>query len=309
MSASERGGSPLRQVLQRLLVWLPGVGAPDWQQTPAARWQPGPLGGGLQAIDATDDIRLTDLHGIDRQRDALVANTRQFLAGLPANNALLWGARGTGKSSLVQALLNAYRAEGLRVVQIDKHQLTDLPQLLALLAGAPQRFILFCDDLSFEADDASYKSVKSALDGSLFRGADNVLLYATSNRRHLLPESMTDNAASTFKEGELHPSEGIEEKISLSDRFGLWLSFYVFDQADYLSIAEHWVRTLAAGQPGARDLWDDAARAEALRFALARGVRSGRTAQHFARHWVGSHALANAAPGSSSGSSSRSSSS
>ena len=278
--------SQLADLLARLQYWLPATQAVDWSQAPAAIWRGGPVGGGFRVHDTLNDVGLDDLHGVDRQKAALVANTAQFVAGLPANNALLWGARGTGKSSLIHALLNRYHPAGLRLIQIDKQQLDDLPELVAQLAGQPYRFVLFCDDLSFEANDPGYKAVKSALDGSVFRTTANLVIYATSNRRHLLPESMSDNQQSHMQGGELHAGEAIEEKISLSDRFGLWLSFYQFDQHAYLQIAQHWVEALAQ-QHDVKTRWDDGCRAEALRWALARGVRSGRTAQHFARHWVG----------------------
>jgi len=273
----------------RFMQWLPQVSGVDWASTRAAIWRPGPLGGGFHSVDQCGSIRLTDLLCIDRQKSALAANTRQFMQGLPANNALLWGARGTGKSSLIHALLNEHGDEGLRLVEIDKQQLSDLPELLNALANEPYRFVLFCDDLSFEPTDASYKAIKSALDGSVFRTVDNAVIYATSNRRHLLPETMTDNRQATMVGDELHPGEAIEEKISLSDRFGLWLSFYPFSQHAYLEVAEYWVEQLAKANKDkeGRAAWNDQARAEALRWALARGVRSGRTAQHFARDWVG----------------------
>lgn len=273
----------------RFLHWLPDVAGVDWSSTRAAIWRPGPLGGGFRSAGQIGSIELKDLLGIDRQKASLTANTRQFVQGLPANNALLWGARGTGKSSLIHALLNEYGDAGLRLVEIDKQQLSDLPELLNALADEPYRFVLFCDDLSFEPSDASYKAIKSALDGSVFRTVDNAVIYATSNRRHLLPETMTDNQQAKMVDGELHPGEAIEEKISLSDRFGLWLSFYPFSQSAYLEVAEYWVAAVAKRQGDEQGLalWNDDARAEALRWALARGVRSGRTAQHFARDWVG----------------------
>jgi len=279
----------LVDLTRRLLHWLPQVDGVDWSTTQAAIWRPGPLGGGFRSTGQIGDIRLDDLLGIDRQKQSLTQNTAQFVSKLPANNALLWGARGTGKSSLVHALLNTYADEGLRLVEIDKQQLSDLPELLRFLVDQPYRFVLFCDDLSFEPSDASYKAIKSALDGSIFRTVDNVVIYATSNRRHLLPESMTDNQQAQMVGDELHPGEAVEEKISLSDRFGLWLSFYPFSQDAYLEVAEHWVQNIAAKHGPAKSSasWSDEARAEALRWALARGVRSGRTAQHFARDWVG----------------------
>ena len=275
------------ELVRRALNLLPGAEGPDWATTPAAVWRAEQFGGELVAHPDIDRIGLDDLLCVDDQKAALVLNTRQFLAGAPANNALLWGARGTGKSSLVHALLDAFYDDGLRLIEVDKFSLARLPDIALAVREAPYRFLVFCDDLSFEADDPSYKALKSALEGSIFRSSENLLIYATSNRRHLLPEYMTDNEQAQFRDGELHQSEAVEEKISLSDRFGLWLSFYPFRQEAYLTVAEHWVETLAAN---ARcDLvWSDDARAEALRWALARGVRSGRTAQHFARHWVGS---------------------
>jgi len=280
-----------RDLLRRLLPHVPAGTGVDWARVHAARWHRHPLfGGRLEGSGAIDPIDLDELLCIDAQRDALVRNTRQLLAGLPANHALLWGARGTGKSSLVHALLNRFASDGLRLVEVDKHDLGSLAELARDLAGQPYRFMLFCDDLSFEAEESEYKALKSALEGSVFTATSNLVIYATSNRRHLLPESMADNQAARLVDGELHHGEAVEEKISLSDRFGLWLSFYPFRQDDYLAVARLWVDRLAR-RHGLADGWDDDARAEALRWALARGVRSGRTAQHFARHWVGSHLL------------------
>jgi predicted AAA+ superfamily ATPase len=275
------------ELVRRALRLLPAADGPDWSRTPAAVWRPETLGGRLMAHPDVDRIRLDDLKCVDDQKAALLRNTRQFLAGAPANNALLWGARGTGKSSLIHALLEAFYAEGLRLIEVDKLSLAQLPDIAITIREAPYRFIVFCDDLSFEADDPSYKALKSALEGSIFRSSENLLIYATSNRRHLLPEYMSENEQARFEGGELHQSEAVEEKISLSDRFGLWLSFYPFKQDDYLSVAEYWVGELAS-RHGLPPAWSDEARAEALRWALARGVRSGRTAQYFARHWVGS---------------------
>ncbi len=293
-SQKARLRSQLIDLSHRFLHWLPDVSPVDWSTTRAAIWRPGPLGGGFRSSGQIGSIRLADLLGIDRQKASLAANTVQFVQGLPANNALLWGARGTGKSSLIHALLNEHGDAGLRLIEIDKQQLTDLPDLLNSLADEPYRFLLFCDDLSFEPSDASYKAIKSALDGSVFRTVDNAVIYATSNRRHLLPESTTDNEQVTMVGDELHPGEAIEEKISLSDRFGLWLSFYPFSQQAYLEVAEYWVGqvSVANGDSNGEAAWSDQARAEALRWALARGVRSGRTAQHFARDWVGRKLLA-----------------
>jgi predicted AAA+ superfamily ATPase len=278
--------SDVAELVQRLLRIVPGKTDPDWSRTPAAVWRANQIGGQLIAHPDIDRIGLDDLLCVDDQKAALVQNTLQFLAGAPANNALLWGARGTGKSSLIHALLDRFYDDGLRLIEVDKTALANLPDIALSLREEPYRFLVFCDDLSFEADDPSYKALKSALEGSIFRSSENLLIYATSNRRHLLPEYMTDNQQATFREGELHQSEAVEEKISLSDRFGLWLSFYPFKQDAYLTVAEHWVSRLA-DESGANADWNEEVRAEALRWALARGVRSGRTAHHFARHWVG----------------------
>jgi uncharacterized protein len=275
-----------RELLQRLLHLVPETTEPDWQNTQAALWHADQLGGRFTAHTDLDDVKLDDLLNIEDQKINLIRNTRQFLLGAPANNALLWGARGTGKSSLIHALLNKFAGSGLRLVEVNKTSLATLPDIVVRLRQVPFKFVLFCDDLSFEADDASYKALKSALEGSVFRSSPNVLIYATSNRRHLLPEYMSDNAQARLVDGELHQGEAVEEKISLSDRFGLWLSFYPFKQDAYLDVARHWVETLAR-RNGVTDAWNDEARAQALRWALARGVRSGRTAQYFARDWIG----------------------
>ena len=285
-----------KEALHRLLGLLPGPDGIDWSRHRAARWQGGTLGGTLAPLSHLDRIELADLLGIDDQKAQLVANTEQFVHGFPANNALLWGARGTGKSSLVHALLNRYATHGLRLVEVDKEALCDIAAIVARLDDEPYRFVLICDDLSFEADDASYKALKSALEGSVFTQSENVVVYATSNRRHLLPEHMSDNTNARHVEGELHDAEAVEEKISLSDRFGLWLSFYPFRQDGYLRVARHWFERLAADQNVAAQ-WDESARRDALRWALARGVRSGRTAYHFARQRIGAAALAGSVDG------------
>ncbi|WP_423823351.1 ATP-binding protein [Salinisphaera sp. SPP-AMP-43] len=258
----------------------------DWSAQ-AFRWRDD---GRLQAIPAPSTMPIERLQGIDKQKERLLANTRQFVAGRPANNALLWGSRGTGKSSLVRALLPEFAHHGLRIIEVPAHRLVDLPDLVAQLAGRDERFIVFSDDLSFEAGDGSYKALKAVLDGSLAAAPDNVLIYATSNRRHLLPEYQSDNQASKTVDaasGEIHHGEAVEEKISLSERFGLWLSFYPFDQTHYLAIA---ARHLAAygidAEVGTDQPWERAA----LQWALARGNRSGRTAEQFARDWAGQHA-------------------
>ena len=269
---------------------LPPAPKPDWSKIAAAAWCPD-AGGSFVALDATDPIDLDDLLQIDRQKAQMQANTAQFVAGYPANNALLWGARGTGKSSLVHALLNRYREAGLRFVEVDKRGLAAIARIAAALRAEPYRFVIVCDDLSFDADDASFRELKSALEGAVFARSDNVLIYATSNRRHLIPEHLTDNLDAAPREGEIHAGEAVEEKISLSDRFGLWLSFYPFKQEEYLAVARHWLSRLAR-RHGANCPWDETVRQAALQWALARGVRSGRSAHYFARHWVGRCLLA-----------------
>jgi predicted AAA+ superfamily ATPase len=275
-----------RRVLKRVDALLPGRPAPDWSRVNAAVWRITALGGELVAHADLDPIELDDLLNIDRQKARIDANTEQFVAGYPANNVLLWGARGTGKSSLIHALLNRYAVRGLRLIEMDKRALGALPDIVALVRDAPFRFVLVCDDLSFAEDDASYKELKSVLEGSVFRSSDNVLIYATSNRRHLIPEHMTDNLAARYDGGELHESEAVEEKISLSDRFGVWLSFQPFKQDAYLEVVEHWLKRIGQRHGVAAPLTHDARR-EALQWALARGARNGRTAQYFARDWVG----------------------
>ncbi len=269
-------------LLQRLERVLPAAPAPiDWRAH-AWRWRTRNGRSHLQAIQHPQTLRLADLRCIDDQKSELDRNTRQFLQGLPANNALLWGARGTGKSSLIKALLHQHARDGLRLIEIDRLDLVDLPDIIDLIYARPERFILFCDDLSFESGDASYKTLKAALDGQLSAAPDKLLIYASSNRRHLLPETMQDNLDSTFVNDELHPSEAIEEKISLSERFGIWLSFHPFTQDEYLDIVFYWLKRLRA-QIKDRDV----IRREALRWALTRGSRSGRVAWQFARDWVG----------------------
>lgn len=265
----------------------------DWSNTFAARWVGEGSGGWLRPLEITAEQSLDDLIGVDRQKQLLEANTSQFVRGLPANNALLWGARGTGKSSLVRALLHAWKDQGLRLIEIDKADLMHLPAVVARISGQPWRFLVFCDDLAFEADDSAYKTLKTVLDGSLEATPDNLLLYATSNRRHLLPEQRSDNLASSMIDGELHPGEAIEEKIALSDRFGLWVSFYPFSQEHYLDVVRHWLGSLAA-QHGLAWEWNEELQKEAIRWATARGNRNGRCAWQFARSWVGKALLESA---------------
>lgn len=253
----------------------------DWSAS-AFRWRDD---GRLQAIPSPRTMSLDRLQGVDDQKRRLLANTRQFIDGRPANNALLWGSRGTGKSSLVRALLPEFAVAGLRIVEVPAHRLVDLPDLVGLLADRSERFIVFSDDLSFETGDGSYKALKAVLDGSLAAAPDNVLIYATSNRRHLLPEYQSDNQDARTIDGEIHHGEAVEEKISLSERFGLWLSFYPFDQAHFLAIAARHLNAYGErAEVGMGRAWERAA----LQWALARGNRSGRTAEQFARDWVGS---------------------
>jgi len=267
-------------LLDRVEASLPSVEPPAWDASIAFRWRKHEGRSALQPVSRPHDIRLADLQGIDRQKALVEANTRQFVAGRPANNVLLTGARGTGKSSLVKALLNEFAPRGLRLIEVDKNDLIDLPDIADLAATRRERFIIFCDDLSFEASEAAYKSLKAVLDGSIAAPAENVLVYATSNRRHLMPEFMQENLDYRHVGEEIHPSEGSEEKISLSERFGLWVSFYPFDQNHYLGIVDHWL-----AHYGSRSTPD--AHAEALRWALGRGSRSGRVAWQFARDWAG----------------------
>lgn len=272
--------SELLDRLERRIV--SGPAEPDWEGAIAFRWRGAGHPNSLQPIRNPHRLALNDILCVDRQKSELDRNTRQFIRGLPANNALLWGSKGTGKSSLIKALLNEYAAEGLRVIEVDRQHLVELPDILDLLYSRPEKFILFSDDLSFEADDAGYKALKSTLEGSLSAPPANVLIYATSNRRHLLPEYHEENLKARQIEGEIHQSEAVEEKISLSERFGLWLSFYPFSQDQYLSIVRYWLEKL---QTPLSD-WETV-RTEALRFALQRGSRSGRVAWQFAKDWSG----------------------
>jgi predicted AAA+ superfamily ATPase len=280
----------LEQLLNHLETFLPKqLTDEQWQASTAFRWRRrdsifGSIGF-LQPVKHVADIAFEDLKNIDRQRDAIRDNTKNFLQKKPANNVLLTGARGTGKSSLIKASLHEFASQGLRLVEVEKEHLADLADITDLLADRPERFIVFCDDLSFEDGESGYKAMKSALDGSVSAQVDNILIYATSNRRHLLPEHMKDNLSySHTDDGEIHPGEVVEEKISLSERFGLWLSFYPPKQDEYLEIVAHWLRHF-----GLSDLQIEGARAEALVWALERGSRSGRVAWQFAKYWAGSH--------------------
>jgi len=284
--------TPLEQFLVRAEALLARVEAvlpqaprePDWKLGHAFRWRKRHNGVGyLQAVAHVSPIALDDLHNIGQQKEQIEQNTRQFVQGRPANNVLLTGARGTGKSSLIKACLNQFAADGLRLIEVDKADLADLSDIVDMVAGRPERFVIFCDDLSFEEGESGYKALKVALDGSVAAQSDNVLIYATSNRRHLMPERMSDNTSYTHDEdGDLHPGETVEEKISLSERFGLWLSFYPFKQDDYLDIVAHWLRSF-----GCTPEQIEAARGDALRWALQRGSRSGRVAWQFAKDHAG----------------------
>ena len=286
--------TPLEQFLVRAEALLARVEAvlppaharePDWKRSFAFRWRKRAGGGAsyLQPVLHASPIALADLHNVEAQKQQIERNTRQFVQGRPANNVLLTGARGTGKSSLIKACLNQFSGQGLRLIEVDKADLAGLPDIVDLVAGRPERFIVFCDDLSFEEGESGYKALKVALDGSIAAQSDNVLIYATSNRRHLVPERMSDNASyKSTADGDLHPGETVEEKISLSERFGLWLSFYPFKQDDYLDIVAHWLASFGCNAQQVEE-----ARADALRWALQRGSRSGRVAWQFAKDHAG----------------------
>ncbi|MCU0928316.1 MAG: ATP-binding protein [Burkholderiaceae bacterium] len=271
-------------LLGRLEAVLPHAPAePDWAASTAWRYRRRGAAGVLEPVRHVATIRLGDLKEVEPQKERLVRNTAQFVAGRPANNVLLTGARGTGKSSLIKACLNEFAPRGLRLIEVDKADLVDLPDLVDLVATRPERFVIFCDDLSFDEGEPGYKALKSILDGSIAQASDNVLIYATSNRRHLLPEYMRENLSYTHTDdGEVHPGEVVEEKISLSERFGLWLSFYPFTQAEYLAIVAQWLRHF-----GVDEARIAAARQASLVWALERGSRSGRVAYQFARDFAG----------------------
>jgi hypothetical protein len=276
-------------VLARLEAVLPqATAAPDWAASIAWRYRRrGGLGaaGALVPVRHVATIRLADLKEVEPQKQRLLRNTEQFVAGHGANNVLLTGARGTGKSSLIKACLNEFAPRGLRLIEVDKADLVDLPDLVDLVAGRPERWIVFCDDLSFDEGEPGYKALKSVLDGSVAQASDKLLIYATSNRRHLLPEYLKENLSVQHAEdGEVHPGEVVEEKTSLSERFGLWLSFYPFTQAEYLAIVAQWLRFFGVDEAAIQQ-----ARQESLVWALERGSRSGRVAQQFARDYAGRH--------------------
>ncbi len=271
-------------LIERIESVLPQpLGAPDWSASVAFRYRKRGGHGLLEPVRHVSTIALEDLCEIDDQKEKIQRNTAHFVQGLPANNVLLTGARGTGKSSLIKACLNSYSGQGLRLIEVDKTDLVDLPDMVDVVAGRPEKFLVFCDDLSFEDGEPGYKALKSILDGSVAAATPNVLIYATSNRRHLLPEYMKENLSYTHTEdGEVHPGEAVEEKISLSERFGLWVSFYPFSQEEYLSVVNQWL-----GHYGVPATEFDQARPKALVWALERGSRSGRVAYQFARDYVG----------------------
>lgn len=273
-------------LLDRLEAVLPHApAAPDWGASVAFRYRRRGNAGVLEPVRHVATIRLAQLREVDAQKERLLRNTEQFVAGRPANNVLLTGARGTGKSSLIKAVLNEFAPRGLRLIEVDKADLVDLPDLVDLVAPRPERFVVFCDDLSFDEGEPGYKALKSVLDGSVAQASDNLLIYATSNRRHLLPEYMKENLSYQHTEdGEVHPGEVVEEKISLSERFGMWLSFYPFTQDEYLAIVAQWLRAFGVPEDAIA-----AAQKASLVWALERGSRSGRVAQQFARDWAGQH--------------------
>src|SRR5690606_31781801 len=286
MTSLEQFLGRAERLLERLETLLPPAAATtDWTASTAFRWRKrrGDLHGYLQPVRQASSITLSDLHNIDRQKEQIEQNTRQFVEGKPANNVLLTGARGTGKSSLIKACLNQFADRGLRLIEVDKSDLGDLADIVDMTSRRSARLVVFCDDLSFEEGEGGYKALKVALDGSVSAQSDNVLIYATSNRRHLLPERMSDNAGYHHSDdGDLHPGETVEEKISLSERFGLWVTFYPFKQDDYLDIVAHWLAYFGCNAQQIEE-----ARQEALRWALQRGSRSGRVAWQFAKDHAG----------------------
>jgi len=277
-------------VLARVEALLPpAMPDPDWTKVTAARWRKRGTSGFLQPIAHPRAVRLDDLVAVDQQKQIIERNTRQFVAGAPANNVLLTGSRGTGKSSLIKALLAKYAGRGLRLIEVDKADLVDLPDIAERIAGRPEHFIIFCDDLTFDAGEAGYKALKVILDGSITGASENVLIYATSNRRHLLPESMRENLEAQHVGDEVHPGESVEEKISLSERFGLWISFYPFSQDDYLAAVVSWLAHFGIEPGNARDA--EMLTRDALQWAIQRGSRSGRVAWQFAKNHAGARAL------------------
>ena len=288
-SSLERVLQRAEALMQRIESVLPqALQAPDWSASVAYRYRKRSSGHGtLEPVRHVAQLGLQDLKEIDQQKEKIQRNTEQFVTGLPANNVLLTGARGTGKSSLIKACLNTYAPRGLRLIEVDKDDLVDLPDIIEVVANRAEKFIVYCDDLSFEDGEPGYKALKSILDGTVAASTANVLIYATSNRRHLLPEYMKENLTYTHTDdGEVHPGEGVEEKISLSERFGLWVSFYPFSQDEYLAITAQWLSSFGVSATAI-----DAAKPEALVWALERGSRSGRVAYQFARDYAGKHVV------------------
>jgi predicted AAA+ superfamily ATPase len=302
-AASPRGGAPATDALEALLARAESVLArveallppdapdPDWRRVTAARWRKRGGRGFLHPVAHPHAIDLAQLVAVDAQKETIDRNTRQFVAGRPANNVLLTGSRGTGKSSLVKAMLAKYASRGLRLIEVDKSDLVDLPDIVERIEGRPERFVVFCDDLTFDAGEAGYKALKVALDGSIAGPSGNLVIYATSNRRHLLPEYMSENLETKHVGDEVHPGESTEEKISLSERFGLWISFYPFGQDDYLAAVSGWLDALGVDAPASAKEREQLTRT-ALQFALQRGSRSGRVAWQFAKHHAGGAAAA-----------------
>jgi predicted AAA+ superfamily ATPase len=281
----------LERVLSSVEVLLPKAVAPiDWATCHAANWRRHSFSGFLESVKVTDTTTLDELLGVEEQKEIMVNNTRQFLVGLPANNALLWGSRGTGKSSLVKALLNQFASKGLRVIQVEKEDLVYLSEIFSAIEDQPYRFILLCDDLTFEVGELGYKMLKSALDGSVYSAPENVLIYVTSNRRHLLPEYESDHLGGKYVKGELQQSEAMEEKVSLSDRFGLWVPFYVFSQDRYLDAVRLCVER-EAGMRQAEIPWTKELEQAAIKWSHDKTKRCGRTAFQFAKNWIGRYLL------------------
>ncbi|MBL1142848.1 MAG: ATP-binding protein [Proteobacteria bacterium] len=287
MSDSEKLLKRLDAILDRIEPLIPGIPKVSTRFNGGAyHWKSSNHNGYFQKIERPANFRLSDLQCIERQKKLIDRNTQQFLANLPANNVLLWGPKGTGKSSLIKALLNEYQEDGLNLIEVEREDLKDLRAIIEQLSAKQGHFILYCDDLSFEADDASYKALKVVLDGSLTNSFENILIYATSNRRHLLPEYMSDNVASKNIHNELHLNESIEEKISLSERFGIWLSFHPFNQEEYLEIVDYWLKKLNDNIE-----MNETIKKSSLKWALERGSRSGRSAWQFAKDYTGQQKL------------------
>lgn len=281
----------LERVLSSVEMLLPkAVAAIDWEHCRAANWRRHSFSGYLEPVRVTDTTTLTELLGVEEQKEIMVSNTRQFLAGLPANNALLWGSRGSGKSSIVKALLNEFAPQGLRFIQVEKEDLIYLSEIFTAVENQPYRFILLCDDLTFEVGELSYKMLKSALDGSVYSAPENVLIYVTSNRRHLLPEYESDHLGGKFVKGELQQSEAMEEKVSLSDRFGIWVAFYAFSQDRYLDAVRLNVEKESA-MHNVNIPWSSDIEHDAIQWSHDKSKRCGRTAFQFAKNWVGRYLL------------------